>query len=71
MPILHQWPSNRSYRRIPDALLSVVNALSHIMTPTRAHLHKLTPFARVRCQSITYPPNRATRPFETKSKPDA
>ncbi|MFZ0924023.1 MAG: DUF488 domain-containing protein [Candidatus Acidiferrales bacterium] len=53
------WRCHRSL--IADALTVRGHAVQHIMTPTRANLHKLTPFARVRDKRITYPPNKSTR----------
>lgn len=58
------WRCHRSL--IADALTVRRHAVRHIMTPTRANLHKLTPFARVRGKRITYPPSRATRAYARK-----
>ncbi|HEV2420931.1 MAG TPA: DUF488 domain-containing protein [Candidatus Acidoferrales bacterium] len=55
------WRCHRSL--IADALAVRGYAVKHIMTPTRANLHKLTPFARVRSKRITYPPNKSTRAY--------
>jgi uncharacterized protein (DUF488 family) len=53
------WRCHRSL--IADALTVRGHAVQHIMAPTRANLHKLTRFARVRGKQITYPPNKSTR----------
>lgn len=53
------WRCHRSL--VADALTVRGCAVGHIMTPVRAHPHKLTPFARLRGQRITYPPSNATR----------
>ena len=58
------WRCHRSL--IADALTIRGHAVEHIMTPTRADLHELTPFARVRGGQITYPPNNATRAYAAK-----
>lgn len=58
------WRCHRSL--IADALTVRGHAVKHIMTPSRANLHKLTPFARVRGKSITYPPNKSTRAHARK-----
>lgn len=58
------WRCHRSL--IADALTVRGRAVQHIMTPTRANLHKLTPFARLRGKRITYPPNRSTRAYARK-----
>ncbi len=58
------WRCHRSL--IADALTVRGHTVRHIMTPTRANLHKLTPFARVRGKHITYPPSRATRAYAKK-----
>jgi Protein of unknown function, DUF488 len=58
------WRCHRSL--IADALTVRGHAVKHIMTPTRANLHKLTPFARVRATKITYPPNKSTRAYAKK-----
>lgn len=58
------WRCHRSL--IADALTVRGHAVRHIMTPTRANLHKLTPFARVRRGRITYPPNKSTRAYARK-----
>jgi uncharacterized protein (DUF488 family) len=55
------WRCHRSL--IADALTVRGHAVKHIMTPTRANLHELTPFVHVRGKQITYPPNRATRAY--------
>lgn len=55
------WRCHRSL--IADALTVRGHAVKHIMTPSRASLHKLTPFARVRGKRITYPPNKSTRAY--------
>jgi uncharacterized protein (DUF488 family) len=55
------WRCHRSL--IADALSVRGHAVRHIMTPTRASPHKLTPFARVRGTKITYPPNKSTRAY--------
>ncbi|MHB8539515.1 MAG: DUF488 domain-containing protein [Candidatus Acidiferrales bacterium] len=53
------WRCHRSL--LADAFTVRGHAVEHIMTPTRRNLHKLTPFARVRGKTITYPATRATR----------
>ncbi|MGB6874683.1 MAG: DUF488 domain-containing protein [Candidatus Acidiferrales bacterium] len=58
------WRCHRSL--IADALTVRGHAVQHIMTLTRANLHKLTPFARVRGKQITYPPNKSTRAYARK-----
>lgn len=58
------WRCHRSL--IADALTARRHAVRHIMTPTRANLHKLTSFARVRGKRITYPPNKSTRAYARK-----
>jgi uncharacterized protein (DUF488 family) len=58
------WRCHRSL--IADALTVHGHAVKHIMTPTRANLHNLTPFARVRGKRITYPANKATRAYAKK-----
>ena len=58
------WRCHRSL--IADALTVRGHAVKHIMTPSRASLHKLTPFARVRGERITYPPNKSTRAYARK-----
>jgi uncharacterized protein (DUF488 family) len=55
------WRCHRSL--IADALTVRGHEVKHIMTPTRANPHTLTPFARIRGTQITYPPNRATRAY--------
>ncbi|MGB7766028.1 MAG: DUF488 domain-containing protein, partial [Candidatus Acidiferrales bacterium] len=45
------WRCHRSL--IADALTIRGHAAKHIMTPSRANLHKVTPFARVRGTQIT------------------
>jgi uncharacterized protein (DUF488 family) len=55
------WRCHRSL--ISDALTVRGHAARHIMTRTRANLHKLTPFARIRGKRITYPPNKSTRAY--------
>lgn len=55
------WRCHRSL--IADALTIRGHAVRHIMTPTRANLHKFTPFARVRSKRITYPANKSTRAY--------
>jgi uncharacterized protein (DUF488 family) len=47
------WRCHRSL--IADALLIRGIRTEDIMTPTRRHVHKLTPFAKVRGATITYP----------------
>ena len=58
------WRCHRSL--IADALTVRGHAVKHIMTLTRANLHKLTPFAHVRGKQITYPPNKSTRAYARK-----
>ena len=58
------WRCHRSL--IADALLVRGHTVSHIMTPTRANPHKLTPFARVCHGRITYPANKSTRAYAAK-----
>lgn len=58
------WRCHRSL--LADALTVRGHAVRHIMTPTRANLHKLTPFARVRGKRITYPANKSTRAYAAK-----
>jgi uncharacterized protein (DUF488 family) len=58
------WRCHRSL--IADALAVRRHAVRHIMTPTRANPHKLTPFARVRGTQITYPANKSTRAYARK-----
>lgn len=58
------WRCHRSL--IADALTVRGHAVRHIMTTTRANLHKLTPFARVRGTRIAYPANRSTRAYARK-----
>jgi uncharacterized protein (DUF488 family) len=48
------WRCHRSL--IADALLSRGWTVRHIMTKTKADLHRLTPFARVEEDRLTYPP---------------
>jgi uncharacterized protein (DUF488 family) len=48
------WRCHRSL--IADALVAHGVATCEIVSPTRLQPHKLTPFARVRGQKITYPP---------------
>ncbi|MGB6483615.1 MAG: DUF488 domain-containing protein [Candidatus Acidiferrales bacterium] len=60
------WRCHRSL--IADALTVRGHAVKHIMTPTRANLHKLTPSARVRGKQITYPPNKSTRAYARRKK---
>ncbi len=60
------WRCHRSL--IADALTVRGHAVKHIMTLTRANLHKLTPFARVRGTQITYPPNKSTRAYARRKK---
>ena len=60
------WRCHRSL--IADALTVRGYPVEHIMTPTRANRHKLTPFARVRGKRITYPSNRATRAYAAKKR---
>jgi uncharacterized protein (DUF488 family) len=55
------WRCHRSL--IADALTVRGHAVKHIMTPARANVHKLTPFARVHGTQITYPPNKSTRAY--------
>lgn len=50
------WRCHRSL--IADALLVRGAEVRHITGPSRASLHKLTPFAQVRGQRITYPRTR-------------
>jgi uncharacterized protein YeaO (DUF488 family) len=57
------WRCHRSL--IADALTIRGHAVEHIMTPTRANRHVLTPFARVRGRHIIYPASRLTQ--ENKS----
>ncbi len=47
------WRCHRSL--IADALLARGVAVEHIMTPTHANPHKLTPFARLDGPQVTYP----------------
>ena len=47
------WRCHRSL--IADALVVHGVATCEIVSPTRLQPHKLTPFARVRGQEITYP----------------
>jgi uncharacterized protein (DUF488 family) len=47
------WRCHRSL--VADALLARGIPVSHIMTPTRANPHKLTPFARVDGPQVVYP----------------
>lgn len=63
------WRCHRSL--IADALTVRGHTVRHIMTPTRANLHKLTPFARVRGKRITYPPNKSTRARAAKVAKEA
>jgi uncharacterized protein (DUF488 family) len=58
------WRCHRSL--IADALTVRGHEVKHIMTPTRANLHKLTRFARVRGTQVTYPPNKSTRAYAKK-----
>lgn len=58
------WRCHRSL--IADALTVRGHAVKHIMTPSRANRHTLTPFARVRGRRITYPPNKSTRAYARK-----
>jgi uncharacterized protein (DUF488 family) len=55
------WRCHRSL--IADALTVRGHAVRHIMTPTRANLHKLTSFACVGGKRITYPPNKSTSAY--------
>ena len=56
------WRCHRSL--LADALTIRGHAVAHIMTPTRADPHRLTPFARVRGFHIIYPASRLTRQKE-------
>jgi uncharacterized protein (DUF488 family) len=60
------WRCHRSL--IADALLVRGIQVEDIMTPTRRQVHKLTPFAKVRGATITYP---AEVPHSTPKKPAA
>ena len=60
------WRCHRSL--IADALLVRGIRTEHIMSPTRRQVHVLTPFARVRGTTITYP--AAVLP-STPKKPSA
>jgi uncharacterized protein (DUF488 family) len=60
------WRCHRSL--IADALAVRGHAVRHIMTPTRANPHKLTPFARVRGTQITYPANKSTRAYAKRKE---
>lgn len=51
------WRCHRSL--IADALLARGIQAHHIMSPTSARPHSLTPFAKVRATRITYPPERS------------
>lgn len=53
------WRCHRSL--LADALAVRGHPVAHIMTPTRANPHKLTPFARVRGTHIIYPASRLTQ----------
>jgi uncharacterized protein (DUF488 family) len=55
------WRCHRSL--IADALTVRGHAVHHIMTPTRANLHEITSFARIRGKRVSYPPNSATRAY--------
>ncbi len=52
------WRCHRAL--IADALLVHGHEVCEISSPTRLQRHKLTPFARVKGQTITYPPEAAT-----------
>jgi uncharacterized protein (DUF488 family) len=47
------WRCHRSL--VADALLARGIPAAHIMSPTRANLHKLTPFAHIDGTQVTYP----------------
>ena len=65
------WRCHRSL--IADALLIRGIRTEDIMSPTRAQLHTLTPFAKVRGTTITYPADvsqsNAKRPSAKRSRP--
>jgi uncharacterized protein (DUF488 family) len=65
------WRCHRSL--IADALLVRGIRAEDIMTPTRRQVHKLTPFAKVRGTTITYPaeipPGAARKPTAKRVKP--
>ncbi|HEV2494940.1 MAG TPA: DUF488 domain-containing protein [Terriglobia bacterium] len=52
------WRCHRSL--IADALLARGIRVEHILSATRRQPHALTPFARVRGTSVTYPPEQPT-----------
>jgi uncharacterized protein (DUF488 family) len=54
------WRCHRSL--IGDALLVRGIQVEDIMSPTRAQVHTLTPFAKVRGKKVTYPPEDAQLP---------
>ncbi len=65
------WRCHRSL--IADALLVRGIRAEDITSPTRRQVHKLTPFAKVRGTTITYPaetpPTAANKPSAKRSKP--
>jgi uncharacterized protein (DUF488 family) len=67
------WRCHRSL--IADALAAHGVLVEHIMSPTRRQPHKLTPWARVEGESVTYPPGAesggqgsGTRPSRGKGR---
>jgi uncharacterized protein (DUF488 family) len=54
------WRCHRSL--IADALLARGIQAHHIMSPTSARPHTLTPFAKVRGTRVTYPPEKTAAP---------
>jgi len=59
------WRCHRSL--IADALTAHGVTACEIASPTRLQPHRLTPFARVRGETITYPPSPLTRSPRTES----
>jgi uncharacterized protein (DUF488 family) len=54
----------RCHRQLVSDALIVRNILaSHILSPTKAEPHRLTPFANVKGTFITYPPQQASLDF--------
>ena len=63
------WRCHRSL--IADALLVRGIRTEDIMSPTRCQIHTLTPFAKVRGTTITYPARDLTETIQRNHRPNA
>ena len=60
------WRCHRSL--IADALVARGVSVQHIMSPTRAEPHALTPWARIEGESVTYPGEAGKGEQETRTR---